>query len=349
MADRQTEQPQRRFTREEQAEARSDERFGPDRSRVRDRERNAPDGPDDLSGRSWVGVMKRTFKEFKKDNLTDWAAALTYYGVLAIFPAIIALVSIIGLVGPSATQPLLDNLAKLAPGSANDILSGAVKEVAGGRGGASFAFIFGILVALWSASGYVGAFARASNSIYEVGEGRPFWKLRPIQLAVTTVMILLLAICAIAVVVTGPVAKQLGDVLGVGGAAVTAWDIAKWPVIALVVSIMFSILYFAAPNVKHPGFKWITPGGVAALVIWLIASALFAIYVANFSSYNKTYGALGGVIAFLVWLWISNLAVLLGAELNAELERSRELEAGLPAHEELQLEPRDPPKQDTSL
>jgi membrane protein len=304
----------------------------------------APDDPTDLSGRSWWAVLKRTVKEFKADNLTDWAAALTYYGVLAIFPAIIALVSIIGLVGPSATQPILDNLAALTPGPANDILSGAVKQVAGSRGSAGLAFFFGIALAIWSASGYVGAFARASNAIYEVPEGRPFWKLRPLQLIVTTVMILLIAACAIAVVVTGPVAQQLGDVVGAGSAAVTAWDIAKWPIIALVVSLMFSVLYFAAPNVKQPGFKWITVGGVVALVVLLVASALFALYVANFSSYNKTYGALGGVIAFLVWLWVANLAVLLGAELNAELERGRELAAGQPAQDELQIELRDDPK-----
>ncbi|MCW3003697.1 MAG: YihY/virulence factor BrkB family protein [Conexibacter sp.] len=307
--------------------------------------RQAPESPPELTGRTWGGVLKRTLKEFRDDNLTDWAAALTYYGVLAIFPAIIALVSIIGLVGPSATQPLLDNLAKLAPGPANDILSGAIRQVARGRGSAGFAFVIGLALAIWSASGYVGAFSRASNAIYEVDEGRPFWKLRPVQLAVTTVMILLLAACAIAVVVTGPVARQLGDVVGAGSAAVTAWDIAKWPVIALVVITMFSILYYAAPNVKQPGFKWITVGGVVALVVWLIASAAFAVYVASFSSYNKTYGALGGVVAFLVWLWVSNLAVLLGAELNAELERGRELQAGQPAHDEIQLEPRDPPKQ----
>lgn len=309
-----------------------------------DSDTGAPDGPTDLSGGSWWAVLKRTFKEFKADNLTDWAAALTYYGVLAIFPAIIALISIIGLIGPSATQPILDNLATLTPGPANDILSGAVKQVAGSQGGASVAFIFGIVTAIWSASGYVGAFARASNAIYEVPEGRPFWKLRPIQLIVTTVMIFLLAACAIAVVVTGPIAQQLGDVVGAGSAAVTAWDIAKWPVIALVVSLMFSVLYYAAPNVKQPGFKWITVGGVVALVVLLVASALFAFYVANFSSYNKTYGALGGVIAFLVWLWVANISVLLGAELNAELERGRELEAGRPAHDDLQIELRDEPK-----
>jgi membrane protein len=306
----------------------------------------APESPPKLSRRSWGGVLRRTVKEFKADNLTDWAAALTYYGVLALFPAIIALVSIIGLVGPSATQGLLDNLKTLAPGPANTIVSGAVKQVASSRGTAGFAFVLGLGAALWSASGYVGAFARASNAIYEVGEGRPFWKLRPMQIVVTATMILLLAACAIAVVVTGPVAQQVGNVIGAGGAAVTAWDIAKWPVIALVVITMFSILYFAAPNVKQPGFKWITVGGIAALVLWLIASAAFAFYVANFSSYNKTYGALGGVIAFLVWLWISNIAVLMGAELNAELERGRELEAGMPAHDEIQLEPRDTRKLD---
>jgi membrane protein len=305
------------------------------------RDERAPDDPTDLSGKSWGGVLKRTVKEFKNDNLTDWAAALTYYGVLAIFPAIIALVSIIGLIGPSATQPILDNLATLTPGPANDILSGAVKQVANSRGGASVAFIFGIAVAIWSASGYVGAFARASNAIYEVPEGRPFWKLRPMQVIVTVIMVLLLAVSALAVVVTGPVAKQLGDVIGAGSAAVTAWDIAKWPVLAVVVSLMFSVLYFAAPNVKQPGFRWITPGGVLALVVLLVASALFAVYVANFSSYNKTYGTLGGVIAFLVWLWIANIAVLLGAEFNAETERGRQLAAGEDAIPEMNVELRD--------
>jgi membrane protein len=300
-----------------------------------------PDSPPDLSGRSWMGVLKRTLKEFKDDNVTDWAAALTYYGVLALFPAIIALVSTLGLVGPSSTTPLLDHLAKLAPGPARDIITGAIKQVASGRSTAGFAFIVGLALAIWSASSYVGAFARASNAIYEVPEGRPFWKLRPMQLIVTTVMIVLLAACAIAVVVTGPVAKDVGDLVGAGSAAVTAWDIAKWPVIALVVITMISILYYATPNVKQPAFKWITPGAVLALVVWLIASAAFAFYVANFASYNKVYGTLGGVVAFLVWLWISNIAVLLGAELNAELERGRELEAGLPADDEIQLEPRD--------
>jgi membrane protein len=307
-----------------------------------------PQSPPDLTGRSWFGVLKRSIREFREDNITDWAAALTYYGILALFPAITALVSIIGLVGPSATNSLLDTVATLAPGPANDIVSGAIRGVASNRSGAGIAFVAGIALALWSASSYVGAFARASNAIYEVEEGRPVWKLRPMQLVVTAIMILLLALCAIAVVVTGPVARQVGDVVGAGSTAVTVFDIAKWPLIALVVITMISILYWATPNVKQPGLKWITPGGILALVIWLIASALFAFYVANFSSYNKTYGALGGMIAFLVWLWITNIAVLLGQEFNAELERGRELERGEPAEEGIRLEPRDTRKMSRS-
>src|SRR3954447_365471 len=305
----------------------------------------APESPTDLDKRSWLGVLKRTGKEFSADNLTDWAAALTYYGVLSIFPAIIALVSILGLVGTSATQPLLDNLATVAPGPAKEILTGAIEGLQRSRGAAGLLFFVGIGAAIWSASGYIGAFMRASNAIYEVEEGRPFWVKRPVQLAVTIVMLILLALSAVAVVVTGGLAKQAGNLLGLGSTAVTAWDIAKWPVLLLIVALMFSILYWAAPNVRQPGFRWLTPGGIVAVIVWLLASAAFAIYVANFSSYNKTYGSLGGVIAFLVWLWISNLAVLFGAELNAELERGRQLEAGQPAEDEILVEPRMEPKE----
>jgi membrane protein len=293
-------------------------------------------------------VLKRTVREFRDDNLTDWAAALTYYGILALFPALIVLVSILGLIGPGATQPLLDNLGKLAPGPANQIVSGAVRQIASNQGAAGVAFVFGLAGALWSASGYVGAFSRASNAIYEVEEGRPFWKLRPLQIAITMVMILLLALCALAVVVTGPLARSVGDLVGVGSAAVSAWDIAKWPVIALVVVTMIAILYWAAPNVRHPGFRWITPGGLLAVGLWVVASAGFALYVATFGSYNKTYGSLAGAVIFLVWLWISNLAILLGAELNAEVERGREKEAGVPERETLAVEPRQAPQESGS-
>jgi membrane protein len=317
-----------------------------ERERVSDRAgERGPDRPSDLEGRRWWAILKRTVKEFQDDNLTDWAAALTYYAILAIFPTLIALVSILGLIGESATDPLLTNLADLAPGPAGDILTSALEDISSSPA-AGIGLVIGLLGALWSASGYVGAFSRASNAIYEVEEGRPFWKLRPLQIGITTVMILLLALSALAVVLTGPLAEELGSVIGVGDTAVTVWDFAKWPVIALVVVTMISVLYYSTPNVKHPGFRWITPGGALALVLWILASAGFAFYVANFSSYNATYGSLAGVIIFLIWLWITNVAILLGAELDAELERERELAAGVPEERTIALERRQAPKKD---
>jgi membrane protein len=288
--------------------------------------------------------MKRTFKEFQADNLTDLAAALTYYGILAVFPAVIALISIVGLLGHSATQTLIANIDTLAPGPGKQVIHSAIEGLQKSRGSAGILFVVGIAGALWSASGYVGAFMRASNAIYDIDEGRPFWMTAPVRLAVTVVMVVLLALSALAVVITGGLAGQVGKVLGVGSSAVTVWDIAKWPVLLLVVGLMFAILYWAAPNVRHPGFRWLTPGGVFAVVTWVLASGLFALYVSSFSSYNKTYGALAGVIIFLVWLWISNVAILLGAELNAEVARGRLIEAGHPADEGPFLAPRRQPK-----
>ncbi len=305
--------------------------------------KDAPRSPLHVKLRSWGGTLRRTVREFQADGLTDWAAALTYYAVLAIFPALIAMVSILGMVGASATDPLLDNLTGLAPGPANEILTNAIDEITASRGTAGLAFALGLLGALWSASGYVGVFTRATNVIYEIEEGRPFWKLRPQQLGLTLLLIVLLAAMALGVVVSGPIAEELGNVIGLGGTAVTIWEIAKWPVIAMVVVAILAILYFAAPNVRQPGFRWITPGGILALVLWLAASGGFAFYVANFGSYNATYGSIAGVIVFLVWLWISNLALLLGAELNAELERERELAAGIPEDRTIALPPRAEP------
>ncbi|HEX2396981.1 MAG TPA: YihY/virulence factor BrkB family protein [Solirubrobacteraceae bacterium] len=306
----------------------------------------SPEGPTKLRGRSWWGVLKRTVSEFRQDNLTDWAAALTYYGVLAIFPAILALVSILGLVGSSATQPLISNLGSVAPGAAKQIVTTAIQNLQKSQGAAGVAFVFGLAIALWSASGYVAGFMRASNAIYDIGEGRPIWKTAPVRVGVTFVLLVLLGISALAVVLTGGLAKQVGGLIGLSSAAVTIWDIAKWPVLLLVISFMFAILYWASPNVKQPGFRWLSPGGIFAVVLWVIASAAFAFYVASFGSYNKTYGALAGVIIFLVWLWISNIAVLLGAELNAELERGRRIEAGHPSEKEPFVEPRDTRKLD---
>jgi membrane protein len=272
---------------------------------------------------SMSAVLKRTVKGFSKDNLTDWAAALTYYGVLAIFPALIVLVSVLGLIGPSATQPLIDNLGKVAPGPAKDIFTSALKNLQGSKGTAGVLFVAGLAGALWAASGYVAAFMRASNSIYDMPEGRPVWKTLPLRVVLTLVLVVLLAVSAVAVTLTGGLAKQVGGVIGLSDTAVTVWNIAKWPALLIVVSFMFALLYWAAPNVKHPKFRWVSPGGVLAVLGWIIASLAFAFYVANFGSYDKTYGALAGPIVFLVWLWVSNLMILLGAEFNAELERGR--------------------------
>ena len=305
----------------------------------------APEGPTDVSGRSWGAILKRTVKEFRKDNLTDWAAALTYYGVLALFPALIALVSIVGLLGKSTVNGLKQNIGAIpAAGQAKDIVLKTINNLASHPSAAGIAFVIGLAIALWSASGYIGAFIRASNAIYETGEGRPFYKLRPLQIGITLVMLILITLTLASIVITGPVTERVGQAIGLGNTGQTIFDIAKWPVILVVVSFMFSLLYYAAPNVKQPGFKWFTPGGFVAVVIWLAASALFALYVKFFPN-NKTYGSFGGVIVFLTWLWISNIAVLLGQEMNAELERQRELDAGLPAEKEIQLPPRAAPKE----
>ncbi|MGN6872071.1 MAG: YihY/virulence factor BrkB family protein [Solirubrobacteraceae bacterium] len=321
---------------------------GPDRAAREDTEtthqERAPEALTRMPRGSWGGVLKRTVREFKEDNLTDLAAALTYYGILAIFPAMIALISVVGLIGSSATQTLITNLDKLAPGTARTVFTSAINGLDKSRGAAGVLFIVGILGALWAASGYVAAFMRASNQIYDIPEGRPFWMTIPVRLAVTVVMLVLLVISAFAVVVTGGLAGKIGDLIGVGSTAVQVWDIAKWPVLLLVVSFMFTILYWASPNVKQPGFRWLSPGGVLAVATWVIASGLFALYVSNFGSYNKTYGTLAGVIIFLVWLWISNIAILLGAEFNAELARGRLIEGGHPAEDEPFMEPRRAPK-----
>jgi membrane protein len=291
-------------------------------------------------------TLKRTFKEFSEDNLTDWSAALTYYGVLSLFPALIALVSIVGLVfsAQQVTSTLTDIVSQIGPASAVETFAGPIESVTSNQSAAGIALIAGILGALWSASGYIGAFMRASNVMYEVDEGRAIWKLRPLQMVVTVIMILLISIGAIAVVISGPLATAVGSAVGLSDTAVTIWSIAKWPVLALVVAAMIAVLYYASPNAKI-GFKHVIPGAVLAVVIWVIASALFAFYVANFGSYNKTYGTLGGVVSFLVWLWITNIAILLGAEFNAERERTRQIAEGTPdAEREIQVPERDEPK-----
>ena len=271
-------------------------------------------------------ILKRTFKQFGEDQLTTWAAALTYFGVLSLFPMLLAMVSLLGVIGPSATQPLLDNLSRVAPGPAKDILTNVLTSLEANQGGSTVALLIGLAAAIWAASGYIGAFMDASNNVWDAPEGRPIWKKIPVRLAITVVLLVLLTVTALAVVFTGPVAQKIGDIIGLGDTFVDVWSIAKWPILLLIVSFMISLLYWACPNVKQPGFPWVTPGGLLAVVLWIAASALFALYVANFSSYNKTYGSLGGVIVFLTWLWITNIIILLGAEFNSEMERSRAIQ-----------------------
>jgi membrane protein len=304
-----------------------------------------PEQVTDVPKPAWGGVLKRTLREFSDDNLTDLAAALTYYGVLAIFPMLIVIVSVLGLIGNSVTQPLIQNLGAVAPGAAQTIFKNAITNIQSQQGTAGVLFIVGLLVALWSASGYIAAFMRAANVVWDVPEGRPIYKTIPIRLGVTLITVIMLTLSALAVVFTGSLAGKVGDVIGVGSTAVQIWDIAKWPVLLLIVSSILAILYYSAPNVRQPGFRWVSPGSILAVVLWIAASALFALYVANFSSYNKTYGALASVIVFLIWLWITNIAILLGAEFNAELERGRQIVGGHPADQEPYLPLRDEPKE----
>ncbi len=305
--------------------------------------RGAPEGPTDVPAPGWWAVLKRTVRRFREDNMTDWAAALTYYAVLSLFPALLVLVALLGVVGQeSAVDELVKVVEDLGSAQAAEAVRGPLEGVVANRGGAGALLGIGILGALWSASGYIGAFTRAGNVVWQVEEGRPAWKLKPFQILVTAVAVLLLSVIAIGLVLTGPIAESVGDAIGLGDAAVLAWQIAKWPVLALLVVLLIAMIYYLLPNVRQPRFRWVSPGAVVALVVWLVASAGFAVYVAAFGSYNATYGTLGGAIVLLIWLWISNLALLLGAEFDAELERERELRSGEPAHEQIRLPAKEP-------
>jgi membrane protein len=305
-----------------------------------------PDSPTDLTKRSWMYVARKTFREFVDDQCTDLAAALTYYSVLGIFPAAIALTSLLAVVGQDAEEAVdtvVEVLDPLVSSQTIGTVEPVLRELASSPS-AGFALVSGLVVALWSASGYVTAFSRAMNRIYEIPEGRPFWKLRPLMIALTLVSVVLMALALLMLIVSGPLASSIGDVLGLGETAVTVWNLAKWPVLALVVMLIVALLYYATPNVKQPKFRWLSIGAAVAILVWVLASVGFALYVANFASYNKTYGSLAGVIVVLLFLWITNLALLFGAELDAELERGRQLQAGIAAETELQLPPRDTSK-----
>ena len=306
----------------------------------------AVSSPAALPRSSWGETLKRTVLEFKEDKLNHWGAALTYYSVLSLFPALLVLVSLIGLVGnpERVTKVLTDTVSALGPSTAATTFQAPIESITSNRGGAGVMFLVSVLGALWAASGYVSAFAEASNSIYEVEEGRPFWKLKPLQIVITFVLILMAAMVALALVLSGPIVGALGGALGLSDTALTVWRYAKWPAMVVLVLVIFSALYYTGPNAKVSGVRWVTGGAVVALVAWILASLAFALYVSNFGSYNKTYGALGGVVVFLLWLWLTNLAILLGAEFNAETERAGQLHRGVAGAEDaLELEPRDSP------
>ena len=301
-----------------------------------------PNGPLDLGAQGWFAALKRTVQEFSSDNVTDWAAALTYYGVLSIFPGLLVLLSVLGILGERATTEVTGTLQQAAPEQVGQFLTGVIEQVrAGSSTGANIGALVGLAVAFWSASGYIAAFMRASNAIYDVPEGRPLWKTLGIRLAVTAIVGLMLLCSAVIVVFTGDLAQAVGDVIGAGETALTVWSIAKWPVLILLVRLMFALLYWASPNAQQPGFRWISPGGILAVLLWILASVDFAVYLTNFADYNKTYGTVAGVIVFLVWLWITNIAILLGAEMDAELQRQRAITAGHPADVEPFLPLRD--------
>ena len=302
--------------------------------------------PRDLSKPTRKFILKNTVREFLDDQCTDIAAGLTYYATLSLFPGILALISILGLVGQAetTTSTMLSMLDDLGVGSTMvDTINPVIQQLTQSQS-AGFALVAGLVLAIWSASGYVNSFGRAMNRIYEIDEGRPIWKLRPMMLLVTVVLLILAVATALALVVSGPVAEVIGGAVGLSDVAVTVWGIAKWPVLLAIVILMVAILYHYTPNVRQPKFHWVSPGAVVGILTWVVASAAFGFYVANFGSYNQTYGSLAGAIVFLLWLWITNLALLFGAELDAEIERGRELQAGIAAEETIQLPPRDTSK-----
>jgi len=301
-----------------------------------------PDSPSDIQGTSWKYVARKVVREFSDDQCTDQAAALTYYAVLAIFPAALALLSLLGVVGQAekSVNTLLDILEPLVSSDTMSTVEPVLRNMATSQA-AGLGLVLGLAGALWSASAYVGAFARAMNRVYEIEEGRPFWKLRPLMILITMVAVLLSALVLVMLVVSGPLAQSIGDTIGLGSTAVTIWNWAKWPVLAVIVMTVVALLYYATPNIKQPKFRWLSVGAAVAILIWVVGSIGFGFYVANFSNYNKTYGSLAGVIVTLLWLWLTNLALLFGAEIDSELERGRELQAGIPAEEEIQLPVRD--------
>ncbi|MGV8846532.1 YihY/virulence factor BrkB family protein [Tessaracoccus sp.] len=301
-----------------------------------------PDDLSDLGKPSWKYILKRAVSEFSKDKVTDLAAGLTYFAVLSLFPALLALVSLLGVFGQGeqTTTVLTDWLNAYAPGDLQPLLATTIGNLTS-QTGAGFALVTGLVGALWTASGYVGAFGRAMNRIHEVEEGRPVWKLKPAMLLLTFGMLIIVALIIFAIALSGGVAEAVGGLIGLGDTALLVWNIAKWPVVVALAVLLIALLYYFTPNVRQPKFRWISLGALVALGVSAIAVAGFAFYVSKFSSYSATYGLIGSVIILLLGLWIVNNMLLLGAEIDAEVERGRELQGGIEAEESVQLPLRD--------
>jgi membrane protein len=287
-----------------------------------------------LRWRTWRGILWRSVNGYLDDDCGDYAAAMTYNGVLAIVPSLIVVVALVNLVsdGPTVVDAVVDILTDLGAGSivGNNDLRTVLDALLLRDTSAGALLSFGLLGALWSVSGFVAAFTRASNVIYHVREGRAWWKLRPLQFGLSAVALILLAAAGVGLVISGPLVDAVGNRFGFGETARTFWSIGRWPVLVAIATTLLSLLFWIAPNVKQPRFRWLTLGGSVALVAWAIVSFGFGLYVANFGSYDRTYGSLGAVIAFLVWLYLSNSALLLGVQVNAEVQRGRLLQAGDP-------------------
>ncbi|MFN8107526.1 MAG: YihY/virulence factor BrkB family protein [Nocardioidaceae bacterium] len=300
--------------------------------------------PQDFTGkkRGFFFVGWRVAKEFMKDQSLDMAAALTYYAVFAIFPAMIAVFSAVGLVSdPQRVIAKIEEvLTPLIRESTLDRVMTVLDGVAASRGAGILA-VASIVIALWAASAYVNAFRRMMNRIYGVQEGRALWKLRPLMALVTLVSLALVMLMMLIMIISGPISEAVGKVLGFGEDVAHLWDLLKLPVLLIFLVVSVAILYQATPNVKFPKLRLFSTGSVVAIGAIVVASVGLTFYVRNFANYNQVYGSLAGVIVFMLWMWIINIALLCGAELDAELERGRQLHDGQAAEESLLLPLRD--------
>jgi membrane protein len=312
---------------------------GRERGRPR-KQRAKPSRLRSLPPAAWGRIAKRTFDQFRADGVTNLSAALTFRSVLSVFPALLALVALLGVLGqyPKTFNAILQIVGGFAPRSTVQTVSGPVREVIADKGGAGAVLGVGFAGAVWAASGYIGAFSWAANVIWEAPRGRSWYRQWPFNYAVTVVVLAVGTLIFVALAATGPVARSIGRQLGIGSTAIDIWNYAKWPALVVVVVTVIDWLYYIAPNVRPPSWRWLTPGALLAVTAWFATSLGFGYYVANFGSYNKTYGTLGAIVVFLLWLWLTNIALLLGIELNSEIERERQLRIPEPeAAERIQL------------